>query len=63
LEIISKRYGLSEKLAGYLLAFGSSIPEFTTNLITANDGDNPKSFTLGLGTTTSSGCYGMIFLI
>jgi Ca2+/Na+ antiporter len=45
-------------LAGYLLAFGSSIPEFTTNMIAASDHDNSKSITLGLGTTTSSGCYG-----
>ena len=54
---------MSEKLAGYLLAFGSSIPEFTTNLIATSDGDNPKSITLGLGTTTSSGCYGRRIII
>lgn len=57
MEIISKKYKLEQKLAGYLLAFGSSIPEFTTNIIAASDNDNPKSITLGLGTTTSSGCY------
>lgn len=62
MDNISKKYGLSEKLTGYFLAFGSSIPEFTTNLISSYEMDNFKSLTIGLGTTTASGCYGINYL-
>jgi hypothetical protein len=57
LSSISKKYGLSETTAGYILAFGSSIPEFTTNIIASND-MNKKNLVLGLGTISASGSFG-----
>jgi Ca2+/Na+ antiporter len=62
LSNISKRYNLSETTTGYILAFGSSIPEFTTNFIASTD-LNSRSIVLGLGTISASGAFGMFMLI
>lgn len=44
---------MSEQVEGILLAIGSSIPEFTTNLI-ASLSDNAD---IGIGTIAGSGAY------
>ena len=47
---------MKEQFSGYILAIGASIPEFTTNLISAlGDSDNKN---IGLGAITGSGSYG-----
>jgi Ca2+/Na+ antiporter len=47
---------LKDQFSGYILAIGASIPEFTTNLISAvGDSENRN---IGLGAITGSGSYG-----
>jgi Ca2+/Na+ antiporter len=58
LQNISKKYNLSEHVTGYLLAIGGSIPEFSTNLISATSNDG--NINIGVGTISGSGSFGKI---
>ena len=61
LQEISKKYNLSERVTGYILAVGTSIPEFTTNLISATTTDG--NINIGVGNIAGSGAYGSYFLL
>ena len=56
---IAKKYNLSSQATGYILAIGSSIPEFTTSLISAMNEDG--NVNLAIGTISGSGAFGKIF--
>jgi len=55
LHSLTKKYNLSEHTSGYILALGSSIPEFTTNMISACTKDG--NINIGIGTITGSGSF------
>jgi Ca2+/Na+ antiporter len=57
LKQISKDFNLSAQTSGLILAFGTSIPEFSTNLASTSD---MGSIEIGLGTITGSGAYGKV---
>jgi Ca2+/Na+ antiporter len=56
LRVIANKYNLSERFTGYILAFGSSIPEFSTNLISATS--STGNINIGVGDIAGSGSYG-----
>ena len=56
LQKIAKKYNLSEQCKGYILAVGSCLPEFTTNLVAATKENG--NFNIGVGNVTGSGSFG-----
>ena len=53
---ISSYHKLSQQTSGFLLAIGSSTPEFTTNLISTLQGS--EDIALGVGAIAGSGSFG-----
>ncbi len=49
-------YKLSDQITAFLLAVGSSIPEFTTNLISSFNGESEEAV-IGIGVITGSGSF------
>ena len=56
LTTISSFHELSQQTSGFLLAIGSSMPEFTTNLISTLEGE--EDISLGVGAIAGSGSFG-----
>ena len=59
IEIIIKRFELSQQAGGSIIAFGSIVPEFTVNTVSLI-GSKDHSV-LGLSTIIGSGCFGKIY--
>ena len=53
---ISSFHNLSQQTSGFLLAVGSSMPEFTTNMISTLQGK--EDIALGVGAIAGSGSFG-----
>lgn len=56
LTTISSFHNFSQQTSGFLLAIGSSTPEFTTNLISTLGGK--EDISLGVGAIAGSGSFG-----
>lgn len=56
MDKICIKYNFSEGLAGMLVAFGMSIPEMTTNVLSCFD-DNQEMIGFGFGTILGSGIF------
>ena len=55
---ISSYHNFSQQTSGFLLAIGSSTPEFTTNLLSTLKGN--EDIALGIGAIAGSGSFGKI---
>lgn len=60
LEKISARFKLKESIAGIILAFGCSLPEMTTNILSCTN-SRKSMIGYGFGTIVGSGVFGIYF--
>ena len=60
LQTIIKKYKLQPNLAGFLIAVGCSVPEFSTNMISCLS-EKPELVGFGFGAVVGSGVFGNIF--